>query len=40
MLKEGYDIYDIGNLRSLAGEGLSSNWYSIFYEMELSIVFP
>jgi len=40
MVKEGYDIYDIGNLRSLAGEGLNSGWYSPFYDMEIKTVFP
>ncbi|GAB6013003.1 hypothetical protein [Viscerimonas tarda] len=40
LVKEGYNIYDIGNLHSLAGEGLTSNWRSVFYEMEKSVVFP
>jgi len=40
MVAEGYDIYDIGNLHALAGDGLADGWYSAFYEMERSIVFP
>jgi hypothetical protein len=40
MIKEGYDIYDIGNLKALAGDGLSINSYSPFYEMERTVVFP
>ena len=40
MVREGYDIYDIGNLRYLAGEGMNIGWYSAFYDMEILIVFP
>ena len=40
MVADGYDIYDIGNLHALAGDGLADSWYSAFYEMEKGIVFP
>jgi hypothetical protein len=40
IVQEGYDIYDIGNLRYLAGEGMERSWYSVFYDMELRTVFP
>ncbi len=40
MVAEGYDIYDIGNLNALTGDGLADGWYSAFYDMEGNIVFP